>query len=90
MSGTFFLIYFLYFSPPVVPGKRHRADCQGLGDSACQNLLFDTASRDCFSPRQIKWYISSGLSHSDSFAGLCSLMGGFPNIQDILQGFLPP
>lgn len=50
MSGAFFF-------PSVVPGKRHSADCQGLGESACQNLFLTLQPEPFFRPRQVKQYI---------------------------------
>lgn len=81
MSGAFFF-------PSAVPGKRRSADCKGLGDSACQNLFLALQPETFLVPDKSS-SISSGLPHSDFLAGLCFLMGGFPNIQDIFEGFLP-
>lgn len=77
-----------FFLSSMVPGKRRSANCQGLGDSACQNVFLNLQPETFLVPDKSS-SISSGLLHSHSFAGLCSLMGGFPNIQDILEGFSP-
>lgn len=76
------------FVSAVVPGKMHSTDCQWLGDSAHQNL-FSTSQSVTFLVPDKSSNISSRLPSSNSFAVLCSLMGGFPNIQDILEGFSP-
>lgn len=57
--------------PLAVPSKRHRADYQRLGDSACQSP-FSTLQPEISLVPDKSSSISSGLPHSDSFEGFCS------------------